>query len=1188
MKNRCLVLVLGLVGGLGSLGAAPLTPVFPKEFAPLIYVEGEDAVATNFTQQATIDYGSSGSRVIQLNKGPDALGAPFFAEYVLTVDEAGSYELWLGGTPVGSKSPLSPSYASPVTVTIDEGTPFTLYREDVNVVAQYSLVNYWSKAKNLVSLGAGAHTVRFTVAERRRYDNNSYFSLDAFFLLKDGANPPADVVPDRFPANRSNRSVDNYYLTVDQYDYLVTSKPKELANYLELAKVYSMVGDYQNALKTLDRARVNVGESSDITLMMAKNRVWSGDWAEGLELYKSYLKKAPNDLATWSELAKVLAWQGQYSSSVETYRLALVQFPGNLNLTVNQGLTYLWANRTQEGESLLSRAWDLAQKDPVAIVDLGAIYAANGYPDKAAETYERGISLFPDQLTLYLKLEECWLNQAQAARAQAVAQRITETFVPSDRLTAAQAALERKTNLKAAALAGYEEKLKANPDDVKLREQLVQAYYWNGAKAQAVAETRHILVNKLFGQFAKLDQELEPTYRVLDQIAAVRGQQAKWAPQASTLGQRLSSALGRWSAAEASKTHEGLADAQKALAQAVDEANDYLVVVQKVEAWSGSLADQAAPEVAKVDGDQKTLDGYRPWSWDRNAEYDELNQASRDGLVLADALVARLNLNEQNPGAARVPLGKLASQDQPLAGIRTLGLQGTLWTTGSVDPEALKAGPYFGYATELAARLGTLAATPAPQEFSDQTPAQAADLVKRLEAAARTLAADRQQLQVPWSQLLNRVMVRTQVEFYRYDLDTLELRYQLGSYLIDVNQYDDARVQLGRALAISPQNVYIQFDLGRARQLSGDWSGAMDLYRTIYQTNPKFEFTASSYNQLARLHEDAVSTRLTSFVDNARDSTQAALTYHFAGTSLFSFDASYVLDNVRLYQQSSTVVTPGSIHLQTVTVKPQLTLGFLNLSVFALAGGAFHDTLLGSSVPSTKEVDWTDPLTKYLGVSPVVGAGARWAWGPVDWSASYTFDQVKDTFLVGRTAAYERTAASTVSLYFPLPAAWWVKAVGSRTSAREAEVAGSGPTNRLYSAVQEFSTVVSLAAQPATNLTVSTLASWENADDPTVTGYYAPNQVFVWKTSGQVDTQWALGATWNLGLSGRLGGGLYADTSGQNLLTDGVLAVRASSGDLAIDLSLAASRAANAGGVAYWSSQGQLVVTVGLPSYIIR
>jgi tetratricopeptide (TPR) repeat protein len=1188
MKNRCLVLVLGFVAGLWSAEAAPLNPVFPKVFAPLVYVEGEDAVATNFTQQATIDYGSSGSRMIQLNKGPDAPGAPFFAEYVLTVDEAGSYELWLGGTPVGSKSPLSPSYASPVTVTIDDGTPFTLYREEVNVVAQYSLVNYWSKAKNLVPLTAGSHTVRFTVSEHRRYDNNSYFSLDAFFFLKDGANPPADVVPDRFPANRSNRSLDNYYLTVDQYDYLVTSKPKELSNYLELAKVYSMVGDYQNALKTLDRARVNVGESPDITLMMAKNRVWSGDWAEGLELYKAYLKSTPNDLATWSELAKVLAWQGQYTSSVETYRAALAQFPGNLNLAVNEGLTYLWANRTQEGEALLSQAWGLAQKDPDQVAALAAIYAANGYPDKAAETYERGMALFPDHLDLYLKLEESWLNQAQQARARAVAQRITETFVSSDRLTAAQAALERKTSLKAAALAGYEEKLKANPDDVKLRQQLVQAYYWNGAKAQAVAETRHILVNKLYGQFANLDKELEPTYRVLDQIAALRGQLAKNGPQAAALGQRLSSALDRWKAADGSKTHEGLAEAQKALAQAVDEANDYLVVVQKVAAWSEGIPAQAAPELAKVDGDQKTLDGYRPWSWDRNAEFDELNQASKDGLVLADALVARLELNEQNLGAARVPLGKLAAQDQPLAGVRTLGLQGTLWTTGSVDPEALKTGPYFGHAAELANQLAALTAPPAPQDFTDQTPTQAADLVKRLDAAAEAQASDRQKLLTPWSQLLNRVMVRTQVEFYRYDLDTLELRYQLGSYLIDVNQYDDARVQLGRALAISPQNVYIQFDLGRARQLGGDWSGAMALYRSIYETNPKFEFTASSYNQLAKLHEDAVSTRATSFVDNARDTTQATLNYHFSGTSLFSFDASYALDNIRLYQQSSTVVVPGSIQLQTATVKPQLTLGFLNLAVFGLAGGSFHDTLLSSSVPSTKQVDWADPLTKYLGISPVLGAGARWAWGPVDWSASYTFDQVKDTFLVGRNAAFEGAAASTLSLYFPLPPAWWVKAVGSRTSVQWTEVTGTGASNHLYSAVQEVSGVVSLAAQPATTLTASSLASWENSDDPTVTGYYAPNQVLVWKTSGQVDTQLALGGTWNLGLSGRLGGGLYADTSGQNLLTDGQLTVRATSGDLAIDLGLAASRAAKGGEVAYWSTQGQLGVTVGLPSYIIR
>jgi hypothetical protein len=57
--------------------------VYPKEQPGLIYVEAEDAVSTNFAQQAILDYSSSGQRMLQLNRFT-ALGAGqrYFAEYV--------------------------------------------------------------------------------------------------------------------------------------------------------------------------------------------------------------------------------------------------------------------------------------------------------------------------------------------------------------------------------------------------------------------------------------------------------------------------------------------------------------------------------------------------------------------------------------------------------------------------------------------------------------------------------------------------------------------------------------------------------------------------------------------------------------------------------------------------------------------------------------------------------------------------------------------------------------------------------------------------------------------------------------------------------------------------------------------------------------------------------------------------
>ena len=43
-------------------------PEFPKENKSLLFVEAEDAVATNFAKEPTLNYGCSGSRSLQLSR----------------------------------------------------------------------------------------------------------------------------------------------------------------------------------------------------------------------------------------------------------------------------------------------------------------------------------------------------------------------------------------------------------------------------------------------------------------------------------------------------------------------------------------------------------------------------------------------------------------------------------------------------------------------------------------------------------------------------------------------------------------------------------------------------------------------------------------------------------------------------------------------------------------------------------------------------------------------------------------------------------------------------------------------------------------------------------------------------------------------------------------------------------------
>ena len=125
--------------------AVKIAPEFPKENPNLIFIEGEDAVSTNFNREPTLNFSCSGKRTLQLNRSSGLQGgASFYADYVFFVKNDGDYELWYGGTPSGPKDDLYPSFVSPFRYTIDNNKPVNRYREDITVVENYSPSYYWN------------------------------------------------------------------------------------------------------------------------------------------------------------------------------------------------------------------------------------------------------------------------------------------------------------------------------------------------------------------------------------------------------------------------------------------------------------------------------------------------------------------------------------------------------------------------------------------------------------------------------------------------------------------------------------------------------------------------------------------------------------------------------------------------------------------------------------------------------------------------------------------------------------------------------------------------------------------------------------------------------------------------------------------------------------------------------------
>ena len=529
-------------------------------------------------------------------------------------------------------------------------------REEVNVVEAATMTQYWVRLKLPLTLSAGAHSFVVRASEPRRFDGRYFLNLDALFLQKTGVpRPKAEAVEFRFPMNPENRSVDNPFLSLAQYDLLIQSRPKDLNLLLETSKVESMLGNYADALKYLAKARLLDPENQAMLLETARNKIWVGENEEAYQVYRLFLDSQPQRADVWAEVAKIQAWQGKTVLALETYKKGLEANPQDLTLAVNQALTLYWAARVAEGDLALQAVRQRIVPTADLWAQVGSIFEVNGYPDKAAETYREAMAAFPDQLRFPLLAVETLTKDGKLEEAQVILQKISETFVPSDRLKAYLETATQRRSLKAKALEEIRLKLEASPEDIALREMYIDALFWNGRKEEAVQEHLNELVSFLSLAWNQLDVESAPLVNALNLLTAGEEALSKATVSLKQSTDRLAQAQkAETSATDPEAARESLQNAQirwdedlalrnQLLAQVAADLEATAPLVETAKADAALLAKLAAP---------------LKWRWDRRGTLLELDSATKANLPLGPKLLERLTLLE----AQTREVAKTASQ----------------------------------------------------------------------------------------------------------------------------------------------------------------------------------------------------------------------------------------------------------------------------------------------------------------------------------------------------------------------------------------------------------------------------------------------------------------------------------------------------------------------------------------------
>lgn len=1208
MKRIFTIVLAGFVlnfAGLYAETKGKIDPVFTPQPKGLVWVEAEDAVTTNIADQATLDYASSAYRMLQLNREGTAKGVPFYAEYTMVVPETGNWNLWIGGTPPGPESDLLASFVSPIYIKIDDADPIPVHREQVSVVEKYSNTNHWFVVKQSFNLPAGVHRVRFEVRETRRYDSRYYFFLDAFFLLKSDS-PLASgsidrsQVPRRFPIDLANRSIDNPYLTIPQYEYAIQQNPKNKEGYLLLAQVYSLIGDHGSAIKTLSRGRVMAGEDIRFTLLAAKSRIWSGEIDEGIRLYKEYLKSPDAEQEVWAEAGKICAWLMKYQDAEVIYKQAIAKYPEDLNLKVNYALTLLWESKVRDGERYLAEVWNAVKDSPEKILALGSIYDTSGYPDKAIISYLSGAQGHPEQIEFYLRLVRLYNKTNQSDKAKETRALIPTLYNGSEALDSVLAALDQENALKDQVLEQYRQRIAREPDNLDLRLELVRAYSWNGKLTEALAENQNILVNKLYKILVSMDSDLQDAYRLMD-LLQIAKPQAVQLPAAidmriqslkkaqETLKQAMIQDVQNQKSTDAvkrEKSQKALQDAQATLAKEVALAAAFNTwangeIVQRVQ----SYAEQTNGSAAQIAQDAEVLNNVKPWVWPIKEDLEFLSSLVKDNPLALHSLL-RINLLENQP--ITLPPPETVSLEPTSKLVR----QAMLWKQQTLDEGLFSPETYYSYADDLDdLRKHIAPAEPVESVYSDFTNQDAEDQIKKLQETKLKAGQLAYQIDTAQKVLMRQAALRLRVRMYQYDTETQWDRQGLADLYLRLGRPADAVRTLERVLILNPSDIASLFTLARAKEQSGDWMGALTMYKRVYDLNPRYENAAGSYNNLSVQHGQILQSVLSTSIGSNRSIESAQLSYTIPLSSYVDLQTSYLVEHQKIH---TPLIQTQSLTLHTLSLKMPVFIKPLGISIYGEAGGTLQNKL-DNLLPASLDDFAMDRLSDYVVVAPQAGGGITWTGGFLSIGGSYLFHQIKDTFFADRFPNYEHLAGATARLYLDSPGRMWFRNFTFQADGTYRGIFSpyfTDQTNTIFSAKGEFHLLNTLSMQPLATLDIGAIGLWENSEKTAlISDYYAPAQAVTLKGGFDVTAQIARSANWTVQSGAKLWSGWYSTGGNPGyLLLDGALRLEGIRKNLAVYMTLSGSRTGEADlskRATYWSAAMEIGARLQLVDYII-
>ncbi|HAK46567.1 MAG TPA: hypothetical protein DCO79_11705, partial [Spirochaeta sp.] len=856
------------------------------------------------------------------------------------------------------------------------------------------------------------------------------------------------------------------------------------------------------------------------------------------------------DPVLWAEAGKVAAWTAEYDKSIDFFTRGLELFPDNLNMRVNLALTYLWMARDDEAQEAFNAAFGSAEDDPEKLTELAWIEEVNGYPQYAQEVYEKSIGLFPEYLEFYLLLQSSYLSSGDSDAADEVGRRIESTFISSAQLQNKLEIYKKKLSLRDEVLDSYLDRLKEDPGNLELRQELSQTYFWNGLSGEAIEQIKYVIITHSYraaGTWMRRNSEL---LVLLDSTASAApfysAYQAAAADAAKMINTASADLVKAKKAAESEEDKTALRNAEQTLADSIAAASQLAglgdEMTEALNGWDELVKTVLETEKSENEAFNQAVSA-SGWQWDKSWQINELEEIMQEERELASYMLSRIFFSDRNyrsaasvltpePQAGEVVVETTETAEnaeaQTAEGATAAGTETELdYSSLTIDRlyalyQAMLLGgdetgrralydkerqrleaeyPHLAVVEERLSLLDNLQFDNAAGVYFEGIEVEAADVIKTLTDHGKEVSDEQKRLALILSQLTAVAEKELERANYYLEADTYLIRYELGNYYLEDGLNNKASEQFRRVVNVDPWNISAAYKLGIVEQRYGNWSEAMKYYKKVYYQDPNYENTVYYFNQLARTHADTTSAKFQLIVSPAEIALTGELDWKTEFNSFIGMGIDYNLDQQRLYrdldgeQKGSFQVhmLEASVPFTLSTIGLSLTpeIGFYAESIFYKTDLFFFNGDPAGDLPA--DVVTIPEFLETISVYPIFGASLNWIWNSLTVNASWRNVIEPDTFYEERDIIRKNDIELNINTWFDFENDL-LGPLTTRTYSR-LQFMDDEAGNVKWQVLQDAMLGFNILSNPITRLSPSVTVNYEDATEAVGQGYYSPQKV---------------------------------------------------------------------------------------------